>query len=161
MAIALSLWALNGFAQGHGKGHGNHGKQHSANHGKHGYGDNHHKNNNVEYRNGYRYDHGGHHNTTVYRHYYPIPRPVSVRVTRPYERPRYVYFPDYDVYFDQHHNHYVRFDGHHWIATPQVPHCMMGANLALVTQLGFNFHHDNLIGFLEINRPGARIIAHW
>lgn len=62
-------------------------------------------------------------------------RPHKVVVFHPVWRPtytynrRWIYFPTYNVYWDNWRNHYVFFNGVIWVSQPSAPAIIVGKNL--------------------------------
>lgn len=80
--------------------------------------------------------HGGKHNEKVVVVKRSPYRPAKVVVYHPYWRPaytyhrRWVYFPKYNIYWDNWRNHYVYLNGAVWMSQPTPPSIIVNINLA-------------------------------
>ena len=82
---------------------------------------------------GGRHAHGGRNKVVVVKrsHY----RPHKVVVYHPYWRPnhsynrRWVFFPKYNLYWDNWRNHYVYWNGTIWLSQPTAPPVIVNVNL--------------------------------
>src|SRR4051812_5121149 len=82
--------------------------------------------------NGRHQGHGHHNRVVVKRSVY---RPHNVVVYKPYWRPNYAYhrrwvfFPRYNLYWDNWRNHYVFWNGAVWVSQPTAPPVIVNVNL--------------------------------
>jgi len=167
LAIAFMIISVGVMAQGHGrgKGHengnrnsqgqGNHGREvsYTSNRGNH-YGHYKHSDN-------HHYDY--HHHAParkIYVHHTHRPAPARVVYV---ERPaRYVYYRDYDVYYDCHRHAYISFSGRHWTISTSLPVAMHRVDVTRVVQYEVDdYFDDDFTGFLELERPNGRLYAEW
>ncbi|MBS1636385.1 MAG: hypothetical protein JST26_10740 [Bacteroidetes bacterium] len=89
-------------------------------------------------RGGYAY-HGGYGHGFGYRPYYRpyrrYPYYNNVIIYKPYWRPgytcyrRWIYFPQYNVYWDNRRNVYLFWNGNAWFAQPALPPAMVNINI--------------------------------
>lgn len=136
--------------------------QHDGNRGR-GNGHEHYDNNRRDYSH-YRDDnrHYDHKDVRVYHHYIPAP-PVQQRVVHHYYygRPRYVYYRDYDVYYDCHRQVYISFSGRNWTVSINRPVCMDRVDVYRAARVDVDYYEDNFPAYLEQNRPHGRVYAEW
>ncbi|MBL7919258.1 MAG: hypothetical protein JNJ40_03025 [Bacteroidia bacterium] len=82
---------------------------------------------------GHRHHHHGHNKVVVVKRS-PY-RPAKVVVYHPYWRPKYAYnrrwvfFPRYNLYWDNWRNHYVFYNGGVWVSQPTAPPLIVNVNL--------------------------------
>ena len=144
----------NNHSNGRGNGHHNDGQQHHDDNRSH---DSHHGNDHHD-----RNYHDYHHNERRVVHVYH-PAPVERRVVYHYyhERPRYVYYRDYDVYYDCHRNVYISFGGRNWNISAGIPVAMRHVDVRTVVSTNVDYYDDNFPEYLETRRPGGRLYAEW
>jgi hypothetical protein len=96
---------------------------------------------------GGRHGHGyGHHNHGRNRYYgrevhYHNPRPVIVHH---HVRPRYVYYRDYDVYYDCDNSVYISFSGRGWTVTREIPRSMRYVDVKRVKRYRVDYYYKKL-----------------
>jgi hypothetical protein len=95
------------------------------------------------------YNYRGYERRDVRRTYYS--RPVVV-VPR-YQQPRYVYYRDYDVYYDCRQNVYIYYSGRSWSVSNGVPMVMRHVNVRTAPRYEVNYYDDDFPRYLENNRP--------
>lgn len=137
---------MDSAAQGRGNGHGHRKDHHSSRHGK--YND----------RCSYDYDQHYHHNGSRDYEYRraPVERVVYHRA------PRYVYYRDYDIYYDSHRSVYISFSGRNWMATASLPVVMQRVNIESAVRMDVDYYEDNFLQYLERRRPSyINIQAGW
>jgi hypothetical protein len=155
-------------AQGRGNGHGhNNGKGNG--HGRHKH-DGKHTQTTTYYYEGDRYilndrarpghhHHGNHEYTrVVYRSY---PRYVHQHghdcdhhvMVRHHQRPRYIYYTDYDVYFDSQRNVYISYSGRNWTVSASLPVRLHRVDLRATSSMEVHYYEDDFITYLDRGRP--------
>ena len=97
--------------------------------------------NDHDYRsdNGNHYGHRNHHDNVIVTHS---------------NRPRYIYYRDYDVYYDCRNNAYISHTGRQWVVTPTPPGMYRHVNWRNVRGYEVNYWDDDFHRFLERRRPG-------
>ena len=91
-----------------------------------------------------------HHGDRVHRHAHAH---RAIRPQRIYQTPRYVYYRDYDVYFDSFRKVYITYSGRHWVVMKTLPIRMRGVDFARIKRYSVDFRDDNLHAYLEFRRP--------
>ena len=129
-------------SRGRGRGHEQHqsGNQHNGNHDN----DRHYNDHDNGRRAGY-YDHRGS------AHYQPSYRrlpPQRVVVYRQ-QAPRYVYYRDYNVYYDYTRNAYISFSGRNWVVTTIAPVGMRYVNRAGLSCSNIDYYNDDFPQYLD------------
>lgn len=122
------------------RGHWDNGNNHNNGRGQH-------QNNNHQERYSYdrRYDYnynngrGNNHRTVV--------------IHNVYKRPRYIYYRDYDVYYDCRNNAYISHSGRNWFVSPIPPHMMRHVNLRTTRSYEVDYWDDDFPTFLDRRRP--------
>lgn len=156
--IALLIISMAGNVQGQGRGHnkgheryeekrGHHqprgGKhdhdRHRDKHAHHWY-ERHDHHPAVHHRQGRYHDHG----------------PVAVR--NYHARPRYVYYRDYDVYYDTHREVYISYAGRNWSVSASVPVALRRVDVHRAVRMEVDYDRDDFHIYLEKNRPTYRRI---
>ena len=135
---------MNVLAQGRGHDKGHHSDNHHGNHD--------HDNNRYTYN-----DHHNHHPVYVY-HSAPV---VERRVVYHYNQPRYVYYRDYDVYFDNRRNVFISYSGRNWTVTSSLPVHMHHVDLRRANYSTVNYYQDDFTQRLEVRRAGGRMCSDW
>jgi hypothetical protein len=169
-SLALFMVMSGTIAWSQGRGHDNGRKGKAKEHGYQKHRD-HRGNDGNDYdrRDHYSYndrDHHHHHGNTrtvyVYR-----PRPVERTVVvhhhhhhRP-ERPRYVYYRDYDVYYDCDRNVYITFSGRNWSISTEVPIRMYYTDRNAIAAVNVDYFNDDFPHYLDTHRPGGKVCDHW
>lgn len=167
-----SAWAQgrgrsNGHGNGHDKSHDN-GRGNSRHnddrnrHDKHTSHHAYHDNDRHDRHYNDRHYNGHHHGSRRVVHVYH-PAPVERRVVHHYhyERPRYVYYRDYDVYYDCHRQVYISFSGRNWSISAGLPVVMRHVNVQTVVTTNVEYYDDDFPEYLETRRPGGRLYAEW
>lgn len=159
LAIAFMMLSVAVMAQGRGRGNGN--GNSSGHHGRH-----------VSYKSdrGHHHGHYKHHDyddryyhapeRRVYVHHTHRPAPVRVVYV---ERPvRYVYYRDYDVYYDCHRRVYISYSGRHWAVSTSVPLSMHHCDMDRVVRMDVgDYYEDNFVSYLEEQRPNGKLYVEW
>lgn len=136
MAVIIFFYGSNrnAVAQGHGK------KHHDKKHEQHSY----HK-----YDNRWDFDHvhpKGRKYQDRHVHY-------STRYHHAHRAPRYVYYRDYNVYFDRRQQIFILYSGREWVAIKTLPRVMRGVDLNRVAIYHVDYYDGNLRGYLHARRP--------
>lgn len=92
----------------------------------------------------------GHHKREIKHHHHSHNHPV---VTRHYGNPRYIYYRDYDVYYDCHRNVYISYAGRNWTISAAIPHPMRHVNLLTARSFHVDYYNDDFPSYLERRRP--------
>lgn len=169
------VWA-QGRGNGHGRGHQSNGG-HSGNGRGNGHGGNHQHHNNDRYHSE-RYHHTDHNYYHHDNHHHSkkivvVNRPAPVVVVhRPapvivhhhhhaYHEPRYVYYRDYDVYYDMTRRVYISFTGRNWSLSTEIPVRMYYADRGTIVSSNVDYYDDDFAVFLDTRRPGGRHCDEW
>jgi hypothetical protein len=149
----------NGGHGGNGNGNGRgHGQYHERNNDR-SYHDSHHQ---TEYSYGGHHGHGHHDTKVVYVHHYPpVERVVVHHHHNTYYEPRYVYYRDYDVYYDTHRRVYITFSGRNWSISTEIPIRMHYVDRATVVSTHVDYYNDDFPVYLDSRRPGGRHCDDW
>lgn len=70
-----------------------------------------------------------------------------------YQRPRYIYYRDYDVYYDCQKSVYITYSGRSWTLSTGVPYTMRHANLRNTSRYEVDYFNDDFPRYLERRRP--------
>lgn len=133
-AILILLTVSVAFPQGRGNG------------GKHSHSNKHDRewNDNTRIREYYyegdRYSRRGDH----YHHYYVSP---WMKRHHPQMKTRYVYFRDYNVYYDYHRNVYMTLSGRNWVFTAELPLAMRRVDPHRIIYVDVDYVADDLYGY--------------
>jgi hypothetical protein len=146
IVFAISVSSdVNGQGKGHDKGHG--GKS-NRNH-RH---ENRDHKNDMAYRGHDRHHHERRQVRQVY-HYHDRHcnhRPV---VVHRHVRPRYIYYRDYDVYYDSRKSVYISYSGRSWSMSASTPVAMRHVNVRNAARFEVDYHDDDFPRYLERNTP--------
>jgi Ni/Co efflux regulator RcnB len=148
VVMILSLVIIRANAQG--KGHG-HGKGHHKHEWKEERKRSHHRDHDhhVEYRTERIYHY------PAYSHYHSRDCGHAIVVHR-YERPRYVYYRDYNLYFDHHRNVFISWSGRTWSVSASVPTHLHRVNLGAAAYHEVDYYEDDFVQYLEYGKPMYR-----
>ncbi|MFZ6009485.1 MAG: hypothetical protein ACOYXT_03985 [Bacteroidota bacterium] len=168
-AMIIVCVGVSASAQNRGRGNGNgwdNDKRHR--HDRHDHRDRH-DNDDSRDRWDYRAGHNRHHDHDHWhrdRHVHHIYRPhhhhIHSRhcghrvVVYRYERPRYVYYRDYDVYYDCHRSVYITFSGRNWSVSAGIPTVMRHVDLRTATRVDVDYYDDDFISYLDRGEPMYR-----
>jgi hypothetical protein len=134
---------------GHGNdggGHGNWDRGDNGNHYGHRRGDD-------------RWDYDRHNNKNdrgLVNHYYQAHDRYcghNAVVVHRYVRPRYIYYRDYDVYYDCHRSVYISYSGRSWTMSAALPVLMRNVNIRTASRFEVDYWDDNLPVYLDRRRP--------
>lgn len=70
-------------------------------------------------------------------------------------RPRYVYFRDYDVYYDCQRNTYISYSGRGWTVTRVAPFAMRNVNIRSARSYEVDYYDDDFPSYLQRRRPSC------
>lgn len=121
----------------HDRDHYKHDKHDRHKYSRHGH---HHADRHVAYRRAY----GHHHAPVVVKHYH--------------ERPRYIYYRDYDVYYDHHRDVYISWSGRNWSVSANLPVVLHRVDRAHAVRMEVDYERDDFAVYLQSNRPAYRRI---
>jgi hypothetical protein len=157
-----------GHGNGNGQNHDNHDNQNqNGHHQNNGHNNNHdgHYQDNHQSHEHYSYHHGDNYhrreNPVVYVY---NSRPIERRVVINHyhrDRPRYVYYSDYDVYYDYSRNVYISFTGRGWTISTVVPVTMYYADRRTIVSRNVDYYDDDFTDYLGTRRPGGRHCDDW
>jgi hypothetical protein len=126
-----------------------------------GYGNSHADDHGNQYENSKRNDHRhhdrdfNHHSHREIKHVYHKHdrggRPVVVH--HHIKKPRYVYFRDYDVYYDCHRSVYISYSGRSWTVSAGLPRPMRNVNVRTARSYEVDYYNDDFPNYLERSRP--------
>lgn len=74
-------------------------------------------------------------------------------VVHHYGRPRYIYYRDYDVYYDRTNNVYISSSGKGWRVTTALPVVMHRVNIRNTKRYEVDYYDDDFPRYLETRRP--------
>jgi hypothetical protein len=74
-------------------------------------------------------------------------------VVHNYARPRYIYYRDYDVYYDCNRSVYISYSGRSWTVSAALPFPMRHINVRSANRFEVDYWDDNLQVYLERRRP--------
>ncbi|RAW03241.1 hypothetical protein [Pseudochryseolinea flava] len=166
------------WAQGRGNGHdrGGHHKGGERGNGRGNGKSNHHDNNRYHSERYHHTDHNyyhhnnHHHSKKIVVVHRPAPvvvvhRPAPVVVHHhhhhAYHEPRYVYYRDYDVYYDNTRRVYISFSGRNWSVSTEIPVRMYYADRGTIVSTNVDYYDDDFAGYLDNRRPGGRHCDEW
>jgi hypothetical protein len=158
IAMAIISTAANVKAQGRGhhKGHEKR-HQHQDHHWK-GDKDREHKHDHHYHNREHRHDHYERrkvHHVVHHHHRYCDHAPVVI-VRHDPPRPRYIYYRDYDVYYDMHREVYVSYSGRNWRVSARLPVVLRRVDMRLAVRMDVDYYEDDFVAYLERGRvrPG-------
>jgi hypothetical protein len=89
----------------------------------------------------------------VYHHHDRYCNHGPVVVHHHHIRPRYIYYRDYDVYYDSHRSVYISYSGRGWTLTTALPTAMRHVNIRTTKRFEVDYHDDDFPRYLETRRP--------
>lgn len=144
---------VNAQGKGHHKGHhrneDRHGRSHEWEYDRR---NNHACDHDYHHGRGHGHHHGQHEVRRVV-HYHDH-APVVVR----HYAPRYIYYRDYDVYYDRHNSVYISYSGRNWTVSANLPVVLRRVDVHRAVRMEVDYDHDDFSGYLERNRPSYRRI---
>jgi len=118
-----------------------------------------------------RRDHGDrnnhrdkHHQKKEVRHVHHHDRYCDHRpvVVHHHKKPRYIYYRDYDVYYDCQKSVYIAYSGRSWSVTTAVPTGMRHMNVRSVKSYEVDYYDDDFPRYLERRRPSyGQVYTGW
>ena len=153
--IALLIISMAGNVNAQGRGHKKgHGRNHAGQHDNRGHHDQDRKGHHDHYDRHYHDRHQVHvvHHHDRYCHH----TPVVVRHYRP--RPRYVYYRDYDVYYDTRNSVYISYSGRNWTVGASLPVALHRVDVNRAVRMEVDYDSDDFPRYLERSRPAYRRI---
>jgi hypothetical protein len=155
ITMTLLILKANGQGRSNGHGRGHHKQEWKKEHTRHngnGHGDQ------------YSYDSHGDGVSHYYSGgHYVYHQPVYIHehsrvcghriVVRNYETPRYVYYRDYDVYYDYHRNVYFSYSGRGWTVSTSLPVHLHHVNFSRAVCHEVNYYEDDFVTYLDRGRP--------
>jgi len=70
---------------------------------------------------------------------------------------RYVYYQDYDVYYDCHSRAFISYSGRNWVVSYEVPSCMRRCDFDRLTYVDVDYYADDLPRYIERRRPSVLV----
>lgn len=103
----------------------------------------------------YKYQYWNDHRTrrVTYNHH-RYNRPVWAPVYGYRYNTRYIYYRDYNLYYDCHRNVFVVWTGGNWVVTSHVPDFMYQVNFSNARMQGVDYWEDDFDYYLRNKRPG-------
>jgi len=75
---------------------------------------------------------------------------------------RYIYYTDYNVYYDCHRDVFVTWNGRRWIVSTHIPSVLLGVNFNHCAVAGVDYWDDDFDYYLDRKRPAyVNIRASW
>lgn len=74
-------------------------------------------------------------------------------MTHRHSRPRYVYYRDYNVYHDLHHNVYISYSGRNWSVSASLPVVLHRVDARRAVRMEVDYFDDDFTAYLERDRP--------
>lgn len=103
----------------------------------------------------YKYQYWNDHRTRrVTYNYHRHNRPLWAPVYGYRYNTRYIYYRDYNLYYDCYRNMFVVWTGRNWIVTSRVPDFMYRVNFASARIQGVDYWDDDFDYYLHKGRPG-------
>lgn len=156
LMIALFIISVSGNAQAQGRGHHN---PHERSHGGHYEGKDHgHDLKHEHHKHHDRHEHHAHRHGDRHvvhptiRHHHE--KPVVVR--HYHKRPRYIYYQDYNVYYDLHRNVYISYSGRNWSLSASLPVALHRVDMRRAVRMEVDYYQDDFPRYLERDRPAFR-----
>ena len=81
-------------------------------------------------------------------------RPVVVRHYQ--TRPRYIYYEDYDVYYDMHQSVYISWSGRNWSVSASLPVALHHVDRRRAVRMEVDYYEDDFTAYLASGRPAYR-----
>lgn len=94
-----------------------------------------------------------HHAHPVYTHFHSSSCVHHRTVVRRVERPRYIYYDDYNTYYDLSRNVYVTWSGRGWTISSALPAHLHHVDLRRAVVHEVNYYDDDFVVYLENGRP--------
>lgn len=71
-------------------------------------------------------------------------------------RPRYIYYRDYDVYYDFNRNVYITYSGRNWTVSTSLPFVLHRVDIGRAVRMEVDYDNDDFPTYLERSRPSYR-----
>jgi hypothetical protein len=88
------------------------------------------------------------------RNYRSYHRPPHWAPAHGYYKPRYVFYRDYNVYYDCFRGMYITFTGRNWVFSHQMPHRMGRVNFDRIYRIDLDYYDDDLPGYVQRRSRG-------
>jgi hypothetical protein len=167
--LIVSAISLQGNAQGRGNGRGNgnangHNKnrEYHANNKSDRRHDSHDRHEHHDRRAHYSYDRHDHHDRQHHHAHAPVRRVYTHHhshscehrvVVHHCDHPRYVYYRDYDVYYDNHRHVYITFSGRNWSISTGIPVHMRHVDVHHAGYAEVQYYDDDFVTYLDRGQP--------
>lgn len=97
----------------------------------------------------------------VYNYHHHSPPPPR-RVVHYYPtRPRYVYYREYDAYYDCDRQVYITYSGRNWSVSINKPLRMERVDIYRAQRVDVTYYDDDFATYLDQRRPDGRLYAEW
>lgn len=80
---------------------------------------------------------------------------TPVVVHHHHNRPRYIYYRDYDVYYDFERSVYISYSGSNWTVTTALPIAMRHVNVRTTRSYEVDYYNDDMPAYLVRSRPSC------
>ena len=160
--IALAIIGMAGNAQAQGRGHQNdHAQNRVGDQQKWSYNnerkqDKIHRNDNGKRYNRSHPDYRRREVHTIVHHHDRYCNHAPVVARRYHTRPHYIYYRDYDVYYDFHRNVYISYSGRNWTVSTSLPRGLYRVDLGRAVRMEVDYDLDDFPVYLERSRPTYR-----
>jgi hypothetical protein len=77
-------------------------------------------------------------------------------VVHHHTRPRYIYYRDYDVYYDTDRSVYITWSGRNWSLSTSLPVVLHRVDVRRAVRMEVDYYDDNFAAYLEAGRPVYR-----
>jgi hypothetical protein len=161
-AITMTLLIMKANAQGRGNGQGNGHKHEWKNDRGHSGHKNHYNYDRHDHDNHYESYYSDNHyvyHAPIYAHYHSQHCGHQVVVTH-YEKPRYVYYQAYGVYYDHRRNVFISYTGRNWTISTSIPSPLLHVDLRTAVCHEVNYYDDDFVTYLDYGRPMHRRAAY-
>lgn len=71
-----------------------------------------------------------------------------------FKKPRYVFYRDYNVYYDCFRGVFITFTGRNWVYSQQMPHRMNRVNFDRIYWIDLDYYDDDLPGYIQRRSRG-------
>ena len=107
------------------------------------------------------YHHCDHDRYVIYRHHRSGPPAWAPAYGHRYNT-RYIYYRDYNVYYDCHRDIFITWTGRNWRVTTHIPDVMCHVDFRTATVAGIDYWDDDFEYYLDRKRPSyVSIRASW
>lgn len=140
-----------------GKGHHDGKDRRDDRYGRHG-GDQHGKGDWQHDQHEHRYDKREHKHKHCRSHTHAVHHHAPVVIKHYHERPRYMYYRDYDVYYDSHRDVYITWSGRNWIVSASLPVVLRRVDRRRAVRMEVDYVRDDFPSYLQTHKPSYRRI---